>query len=96
MSEEYDNEMRGVLFKNDRKTKSNQPDYRGTAQLNNVEYWVSGWIKTPRAGGAKFMSIAFQEKETEFKEGSGDNQPSQDFDTDIPFADPYKYTWRAV
>lgn len=82
MSEEYDNELRGVLFKNDRKTKANQPDYKGNAQIDDVEYWVSGWTKTPRSGGAKFMSLAFTKKEENEFEGKG---PSQDFDDDMPF-----------
>lgn len=60
---EYDNNMRGVLFKNDRKETDNHPDYKGNAEINGVQYWVSGWIKTPNAGGQKFMSLSFKAKD---------------------------------
>lgn len=63
MSQEYDNSLRGVLFKNDRKEKETHPDYKGNAEVGGVEYWLSAWIKTPNAGGNKFMSISFQRKD---------------------------------
>jgi hypothetical protein len=53
----------GVLFKNDRKTSDTFPDYKGSATVNGIELWVSAWIKTPKAGGNKFLSLAFKPKE---------------------------------
>lgn len=35
----------GSLFKNDRKEQPNHPDYKGSALIGGVEYWVSAWIK---------------------------------------------------
>lgn len=61
MSQEYDNELRGVLFKNDRKETDNHPDYKGSCEVDGVEYWIAAWIKTGKKG--KFMSLAFTEKE---------------------------------
>jgi hypothetical protein len=61
MTKEYDNELRGVLFKNDRKESDNHPDYKGSAQVDGVDYWLSAWIKTGAKG--KFMSLSFTEKE---------------------------------
>jgi hypothetical protein len=56
------NEMRGVLFRNEKKSEgSNQPDYRGTAQLHGVRYKLSAWIKSGKSDGKKFMSIPIQE-----------------------------------
>jgi uncharacterized protein (DUF736 family) len=59
---DYDNNLRGVLFKNDRKEKDTHPDYKGSAEVGGVEYWLSSWIKVGK-GGAKFMSLSFTAKE---------------------------------
>jgi uncharacterized protein (DUF736 family) len=59
---EYDNNLRGVLFKNERKEKDTHPDYKGSAEVGGVEYWLSSWIKVGK-GGAKFMSLSFTAKE---------------------------------
>jgi len=60
---EYDNTNSGALFVNDRKTGPNHPDYRGSINVEGVEYWCSAWIKAPRSGGAKFLSISLTAKE---------------------------------
>ena len=49
----------GVLFKNDRKEKENQPDYRGKCMVNGMPMDISAWIKQGQSG--KFMSFAFSE-----------------------------------
>lgn len=75
---DYDNNMRGVLFKNDKRQSDNHPNYRGSCEINNEEYWMSAWIKQGKNGA--FMSLSFTPKE----------QPQQapvvqDIDEDIPF-----------
>lgn len=86
MSQDYDNNMRGVLFKNDRKERDNHPDYKGSAEVDGVEYWLAAWIKDGQKG--KFMSLSFTEKE------EAENPPArepvkqtrqQQRDDDIPF-----------
>jgi hypothetical protein len=57
---DYDNNMRGVLFKNDRKDSDRHPDYKGNAEVDGVHYWLSAWIKDGKSG--KFMSLAFTPK----------------------------------
>ena len=59
---EYDNNNSGAMFVNDRKTTENQPDRTGSCEVNGVEYWVSGWVKTSKAG-KPFMSLAFSAKD---------------------------------
>ncbi len=54
---EYDNTNRGTLFKNDRKSQENHPDYRGTINVNGVDKDISAWIKVA-ASGVKYLSIA--------------------------------------
>lgn len=57
----YDNTNRGVLFKNDRKEQPNHPDYKGSLNVDGVDYWVSAWIKEGAKG--KFMSLSINPKE---------------------------------
>jgi uncharacterized protein (DUF736 family) len=61
-TQSWDNNLTGALFRNKRKDSEKQPDYRGTAEIDHTEYWVSGWTKKDRNGDS-YMSLAFQEKE---------------------------------
>lgn len=51
----------GSLFKNDRKEKETHPDRTGTALIDGVAYYVSGWIKQGSKG--QFLSLAFKRKD---------------------------------
>lgn len=51
----------GTIFVNDRKEKDSHPDRSGTAMIDGVEYYVSGWIKQGQKG--QFLSLAFKRKE---------------------------------
>lgn len=63
----YDNTNSGLLAKNDRKEKDSHPDYRGSINVDGVDYWLSGWIKVGKEGsklaGQKFFSLSVQPKE---------------------------------
>jgi len=59
----YDNDMKGVLFKNDRKESEKHADYRGQCEIQGVEMWVSAWVRTSTKDGRKFMSLSFEPKE---------------------------------
>jgi len=59
---EYDNELRGVLFKNKQKRPDKKDaDYRGNATINGVEYWLDSWVNESK-GGVKYMSVNFMPK----------------------------------
>lgn len=58
----YDNNMSGALFKNDKRQSENHPNYRGSCEINNEQYWVSAWVKKDKNGNA-YMSLSFQPKE---------------------------------
>lgn len=76
----------GSLFKNDRKTKDNQPGYKGTVMVNGVEYWIGAWVKEGQKG--KFFSLAFDPKEARQDTPVADNAPAtaaDDLDDEIPF-----------
>lgn len=89
MSGGYDNTNRGVLFKNDRKTSDNHPDYKGSVNVGGTEYWFSGWIKTAgpnaRNPGSKFLSVSVEEKDKRKDEKPYSPPDLYDTDDDIPF-----------
>ena len=60
---EYDNNNTGALFKADKQSERH-PDYNGSCEINNVEMWMSAWIKTSK-NGKKFMSFSFNPKEVQ-------------------------------
>jgi hypothetical protein len=60
----FDNNMRGVLFENDKKTRGdNQPEMKGSVEIEGVSYWVSGWWKRSEKVKGEFLSLTIQEKE---------------------------------
>jgi uncharacterized protein (DUF736 family) len=58
----YDNELRGSLFRNDRKEKDTHPDYTGTCQIDGVEYYMNAWFKEAKSG-KKYFSFSFKPKD---------------------------------
>lgn len=92
MSNQRDNS--GVMFKNDRKEQPNHPDYKGSATIDGVEFWLSAWIKEGKSG--KFMSLSVKPKETQQAQrppspapkpnayAAAKGRPQQDYD-DVPF-----------
>jgi hypothetical protein len=53
----------GTLFKNDRKREGKKdPDYTGSAEIDNVEYWMDCWVKKPE-GKKPFFSLSFRPKQ---------------------------------
>lgn len=91
----------GSVFKNDRKEKDSHPDRTGTAMIDGVTYYVSGWIKTGQKG--QFLSLAFKRKEEKREEQQPISQRAMpkapaparghvnaDMDDDIPFAPEFR------
>ena len=61
---EYDNNMSGVLFKNEDKREGHKDaDYRGNAEVDGVQYWLNAWVNESQDGTKKFMKIRFKPKE---------------------------------
>ena len=88
---QYDNNLSGVLFKNDRKEKETHPDYQGSCEIDNHDYWISAWIKVGKEGskkpGEKFMSLAFKLKDQQQapSQPKPSPTPAPMDDDDIPF-----------
>ncbi len=88
----YDNTNSGALFKNE-KQKDTHPDYRGTINVNGVDFWISAWIKSSKAG-QKYMSLSVQPKEAKDdrrpeRGAQPATAPAGGFDDEIPFAAAY-------
>lgn len=84
MAGQYDNELKGVLFRNTRQREGKQdPDMQGNCEIDGREYWVDGWTNEGKEGskiaGKKFLSLKFRPKEAR---PSGARPADDD---DIPF-----------
>jgi hypothetical protein len=69
-------ELTGSISKNKKKEKDAHPDYRGSATIGGIDYWVSGWVNEGSDG--KYLGLKFQQKD-------GESKPVKDDDSDIPF-----------
>ena len=83
---QYDNTNKGAIFKNEDKKIDNHPDYKGSLDVNGVELWVSGWIKTSEKTGKKFMSLSVKPKgAAPVQKASTPSSGFDDMDSDVPF-----------
>ena len=88
MAEQYDNELRGIISKNDRKETETHPDITGQCQIEGVEYWVNGWQKERKDGSGKFYSLSFKRKDAAAPAPSkpaAKQEFAADLDDDLPF-----------
>ena len=86
MSEYQNNNMSGSVFKNTYKKLDKQPDYTGSAKIDDVDYKIAMWIKVKK-DGQKFFSCSFQKADS-VRPNGGQRQAyaSNDLDDDsIPF-----------
>jgi uncharacterized protein (DUF736 family) len=83
---EYDNNNRGVLFKNDKGGNDKRPDYRGSAVIDGVDLNISAWIKRSQKTGDAYMSLSFEPKKAAAPKRAPvmDETPFKD-DADLPF-----------
>jgi hypothetical protein len=60
--QQYDNNLRGALFENQDRRGDNDPDMKGSCEIDGVEYWISAWWKNSGKVG-DYLSIALNVKE---------------------------------
>ena len=81
----YDDTDKGALFKNAEKKTDKHPDYRGNLNVGGVEYFISAWLKTSKAG-TKYMSLSVTEKNANNTRSPPKSKPVEDeFNDEIPF-----------
>jgi hypothetical protein len=95
----YDNTNRGSIWKNDDKQTDNHPDFKGSLNVNGVEYWVSAW-KRKEGANPKSPALSFTIKPKEqqstgqrtapkkpnsYAEATGASFPGDDMQDSIPF-----------
>lgn len=72
----------GALFANPDRTKETQPNAKGSALIDGVEYWVSAWTNTS-SKGIKYQSLKFERKDQ--KQEPAPQIPDADFGDEVPF-----------
>jgi hypothetical protein len=83
---DYDNNQRGVLFRNRAKREGKKDsDYRGNATVDGVEYYLDAWVNEPKAGGDKFLSVKFKAKEQQAAKPIASEPPPFDDFLEVPF-----------
>ena len=62
--QQYDNELRGVLWQNDKKRNDKDPGWQGSCTVQGVDYWVSAWVNV-NPDGSKRINFNLSEKQEE-------------------------------
>jgi hypothetical protein len=86
---QYDSNLTGVLFKNDKEGNEKRPDYKGSAEIEGVQYWVSAWIRDTAKGKCLSMKYERKEQQPQAAPKAAAPAPSAGYgaiDDDIPFA----------
>jgi len=88
MAVQYDNTNRGAIFRNERKEKDSQPDYRGPLNIKGDEGEIACWVK--EKNGQKFFSCKWQSKDDKPQSGGQGRDHQAPLDDDelndsVPF-----------
>lgn len=63
----YDNNLTGILSRNDRRQKDTHPEYTGQCEIDGKQFWISAFLKTAgpqsKTPGRKFFSLSFKPKD---------------------------------
>lgn len=79
----YENNGKGVLFKNNRKEKDTHPDYTGNIEFKGgVPYQLSAWLKKGKSGNT-YLSLSVGDVKTDSRPVPLPKHP--DGDDEIPF-----------
>ena len=85
---QYDNTNRGSIWGNDKKEKDTHPDFKGSINVEGVEYWLSGWKRKPDANPkAPALSLSIQRKDSDSRNNSNDPFTDSPQDAQVPADD---------
>lgn len=59
----FDNRNTGIIKRNDKGDNPQRPDYKGSVDVEGVQYWVAGWVRKRKEDGTPFLSIKLDRKE---------------------------------
>jgi len=80
----YDNNNRGAVWKNDRKTTDKHPDYNGAITVDGKDYWLSAWRGDKSNPKAPVLSFSVTLKDALKKQPTAINM-DEGYDEDIAF-----------
>lgn len=86
----YDNTNRGALWKNEDRTKENNwPHFKGSMNVDGVEYWLSAYYNGKQEAGSKRPTFSLSVKPKNGQASKPKPSPAQDADPyddgDLPF-----------
>jgi|DEB0MinimDraft_3_1074331.scaffolds.fasta_scaffold457691_1 hypothetical protein len=88
MPEKYDNTNRMVIWENDKKETPQHPDFKGSINVEGVDYWVSGWRRgkdDPANRPLATFKIDRKDAAKPAPKSVASPQESDPFEDDIPF-----------
>jgi hypothetical protein len=81
---EYDYTNRGSIWKNDDKQTETHPDFKGSINVEGVEYWLSAWKRKEGANPkAPALSFSIQKKESQATQAKAAIQEPAGFDDSL-------------
>ena len=87
MTQQYDTTTRFTLFANKRKTTDKHPDRTGTLNVDGVEYFIDGWIKTSKSGDQFLLgSIKRKDQQGQAPRENKTGGSAAALDDSIPFS----------
>jgi len=89
MSNQYDNQNRGAIWKNENRQSDKHPHFSGSINIDGKDYWLSGWKRADDASDrAPLVSFSVRPKDdnpSQSYQQSAPQKAQDDFEDDIPF-----------
>ena len=71
----------GSLSRNKRKEKETHPDFKGSATVAGVDYWISAYINESREeGGGKYFRLYYEPKKTDSQPALAEAVPASEIE----------------